>query len=195
MAPLLEVRPLALADVLELVPKSFGDGRGYFREVFNAARFAEETGRDIRFVQSNQSHSVEPKTLRGLHFQLPPYAQTKLVWAVRGAILDVAVDLRAGSPTYGRWCSLVLSAERGNQILIPAGFAHGLLTLEPDTVVQYMVDAYYAPSHDRGIRYDDPTLAIDWRLDGALPTLSPRDAQFPYLGTAEPAFAAGKEAA
>jgi dTDP-4-dehydrorhamnose 3,5-epimerase len=185
---LLAIRRLAIPDVLELVPKSFGDNRGHFREVYNAKRFAEETGLAIEFVQSNQSYSAEKATLRGLHFQAPPFAQAKLVWAVRGSALDVAVDIRLGSPTFGRWTSVLLSAEEGNQILVPAGFAHGFLTLEAETSVQYMVDNHYAPSHDRGIRWDDPTIAIAWPVAGGSPTLSPRDAAFPCFAEIETPF-------
>ena len=180
MTSLLEVRRLAIPEVRELVPRSFGDGRGFFREVYNRKRFASETGVSIEFVQSNQSYSAETGTLRGLHFQAPPFAQAKLVWVVRGAIFDVAVDIRAGSPTFGRWAAVELSAEKGNQILVPAGFAHGFLTLTPETSVQYMVDAHYAPVHEGGICWDDPDLAIAWPLDGT-PKLSERDAAWPGL--------------
>jgi dTDP-4-dehydrorhamnose 3,5-epimerase len=188
MSPLLEVLRLAIPDVIELVPKRFGDERGYFSEIYNKQRFAEETGETIDFIQTNQSLSADKATLRGLHFQAPPFAQTKLVWTVRGAVFDVAVDIRRGSPTYGKWASVLLSAERGNQILVPAGFAHGFLTLEPDTIVQYQVDNPYAPAHDRGIRWDDPGIAVSWPLAGAVPTLSKRDAVFPYLDEIETPF-------
>jgi len=188
MSALLEVKTLAIAGVLELVPKRFGDDRGYFCEVYNRQRFGEETGTAIGFVQTNQSLSDDKATLRGLHFQAPPFAQTKLVWVVRGAVFDVAVDIRLKSPTYGKWASALLSAEKGNQILVPAGFAHGFLTLEPDTIVQYQVDNPYAPAQDRGIRWDDPEIGIDWPLAGAVPTLSKRDAVFPRLGEIETPF-------
>ena len=191
MSPLLEVRRLAIAEVLELTPKRFGDRRGYFCELFNRKRFAEETGAALDFIQTNQSRSAATATLRGLHFQAPPFAQAKLVWAVHGAAFDVAIDIRLGSPTFGKWASVLLSADRGNQILVPAGFAHGFLTLEPDTIVQYMVDNPYAPTHDRGIRWDDPTLAIDWPLAGPAPTLSERDAGFPRLSDVETPFGFG----
>jgi dTDP-4-dehydrorhamnose 3,5-epimerase len=193
MTALLDLRPLAIPDVKELVPKSFGDGRGYFREVFNRKRFFEETGCPVDFVQNNLSSSAAKATLRGLHFQTPPFAQTKLVWAVRGSAFDVAVDIRKGSPTYGQWVAVMLSAEKGNQLLVPAGFAHGFLTLEAETSVQYMVDNYYAPANEGGIRWDDPFLAIEWPLDGAAPTLAARDAAFPLLAEVETPL--GKEAA
>lgn len=185
MSPLLEVRRLAIPEVAELVPKRFGDDRGYFCEIYNQQRFAEATGAAIGFVQTNQSLSADKATLRGLHFQAPPFAQTKLVWVVRGAAFDVAVDIRRGSPSYGKYASVMLSAETGNQILVPAGFAHGFLTLEPDTIVQYQVDNPYAPAHDRGIRWDDPVIAIPWPLAGKGPTLSKRDAVFPRLDEIE----------
>jgi dTDP-4-dehydrorhamnose 3,5-epimerase len=188
MSPLLEVRRLAVPEVMELVPKRFGDERGYFCEIFNQQRFAEATGAAIDFVQTNQSLSADKATLRGLHFQAPPFAQTKLVWVVRGAAFDVAVDIRRGSPTYGKWASVLLSTETGNQILVPAGFAHGFLTLEPDTIVQYQVDNPYAPAHDRGIRWDDPGIAVPWPLAGVAPTLSKRDAVFPRLDEIETPF-------
>jgi dTDP-4-dehydrorhamnose 3,5-epimerase len=193
MSVLLDVKPLAIPSVLELVPKRFGDARGYFSEVYNKQRFEEATGAAVNFVQTNQSLSADKGTLRGLHFQAPPFAQTKLVWVVRGAVLDVAVDIRLTSPTYGKWASVLLSAEKGNQILVPAGFAHGFLTLEPDTIVQYQVDKPYAPDHDRGIRWDDPDIAINWPLAGAVPTLSKKDAVFPRLSEIETPFALSGE--
>jgi dTDP-4-dehydrorhamnose 3,5-epimerase len=194
MSALLDVRPLAIADVLELVPKRFGDNRGYFCEVYNRQRFGEETGVDIGFIQTNQSLSAERGTLRGLHFQAPPFAQNKLVWAVKGAVFDVAVDIRRRSPTYGKWAAVILSAETGNQILVPAGFAHGFLTLEPDTIVQYQVDNPYAPAQEGGIRWDDPDIAIPWPLAGAAPMLAKRDAVFPRLNEIETPFGQSEKA-
>jgi dTDP-4-dehydrorhamnose 3,5-epimerase len=195
MSSLLEVRRLAVADVLELVPKRFGDNRGYFSEIYNQQRLAEESGTVIRFTQINQSLSAEKATLRGLHFQAPPFAQAKLVWVVSGAVFDVAVDIRAGSPTHGKWASVLLSAERGNQVLVPAGFAHGFLTLEPDTIVQYQVDNPYSPDHDRGIRWDDPEIAVAWPLSGAAPTLSKRDAVFPLFAEISTPFRSAGDSA
>jgi dTDP-4-dehydrorhamnose 3,5-epimerase len=183
----LEIRRLAIADVVELVPKRFGDDRGYFVELHNDTRMAD-AGFPIAFVQTNQSRSLARHTLRGLHFQAPPFAQAKLVWVVRGSAFDVAVDIRQGSPTYGKWASVVLSAEKGNQILMPAGFAHGFLTLEPETLVQYMVNSHYSVAHDRGIRWDDPELAIDWPLEGGAPTLSRRDTAFPFFAETRTPF-------
>lgn len=171
---MLEVRNLPIADVLELRPRRIGDERGFFSETFNQARFAA-AGIDTAWVQDNQSFSQAPLTLRGLHYQAPPFAQAKLVRVLRGRAFDVAVDIRAGSPTFGRWVSLELSAEAFNQILIPIGFAHGILTLEPDTEIFYKVSAPYSAAHDRTIRYDDPAFGVAWPLDGAKPLLSPKD--------------------
>ena len=175
----MELRPLVLDGVMEIVPRRFGDERGFFSETWSA-RSLSEHGLDIEFVQDNHSLSREPGVLRGLHFQLPPFAQAKLVRVTRGAILDVAVDIRTGSPTYGRWCSLEVSAEAWNQILVPIGFAHGFVTLEPDTEVLYKTSAPYAPEHERAIRYDDPAIGIAWPLE-ADPVLSERDRAWPAL--------------
>ena len=188
MSALLEARRLAIPDVIELMPKRFGDHRGYLSEVYNKQRFAAETGVVIDFMQVNQSLSAEKATLRGLHFQAPPFAQAKLIVAVTGAAFDVAVDMRRGSPTYGKWVSVTLSSEKGNQVLVPAGFAHGFLTLAPDTIMQYQVDNPYSPTHEGGIRWDDPALAINWPIGAVVPTLSKRDAAFPPLGEIETPF-------
>jgi len=188
VSALLEVRRLAIPDVIELLPKRFGDHRGYLSEVYNRQRFAAETGVAIDFMQINQSLSAEKATLRGLHFQAPPFAQAKLIVAVTGAAFDVAVDMRRGSPTYGKWFSVTLSSENGNQVLVPAGFAHGFLTLAPDTIMQYQVDNPYSPTHEGGIPWDDPALAINWPIGAVVPTLSKRDAAFPPLGEIETPF-------
>lgn len=161
-------------------PAKFGDHRGFFSETYNKAIFAAN-GLDLDFCQDNHSFSATKGTLRGLHFQLPPVAQDKLVRVTRGAIYDVAVDIRHGSPTFGQWVGRVISAEAWNQILVPAGFAHGFCTIEPNTEVQYKVTAPYAPEHERGIAWNDPELAIDWRLDGAEPTLSSKDTDYSTL--------------
>ncbi|MBO0661030.1 dTDP-4-dehydrorhamnose 3,5-epimerase [Jiella sp. MQZ9-1] len=177
---MLEVIPLAIPDVLEIKPRKFGDDRGFFSETYNAQRFAE-AGLSMPFVQDNQSFSAARLTLRGLHYQTPPFAQDKLVRVLKGAILDVAVDIRHGSPTFGAWVALHVSAKAFNQILVPKGFAHGFLTLEPDTEVFYKVSAPYSGEHDRGIRWDDPQIGIDWPLDGGTPVLSDKDAVAPTL--------------
>jgi dTDP-4-dehydrorhamnose 3,5-epimerase len=184
---MVEFRPLALPGVLEITPKRHGDHRGFFSEVWSASSF---DGQDLQvsFVQDNHSFSVEPGVLRGLHYQTPPFEQAKLVRVIRGSIFDVAVDIRHGSPTFGQWVGLTLSAEKWNQIYVPAGFAHGFLTLEANCEVLYKVSAPYAPQHDRAIRFDDPALAIKWPLADLEPILSEKDRGAPGLAEAEPAF-------
>ena len=161
-------------------PKKFADARGLFFETFNARTYAE-AGVACVFVQDNQSLSRKAGTIRGLHFQRPPAAQAKLVRVVRGAIFDVAVDLRRGSPSYGRWCSATLTGDGGEQIFVPTGFAHGFCTLEQDTEVAYKVDSFYAPSCDAGLRWDDPDLAIAWPVRPADATISEKDAVLPFF--------------
>lgn len=187
---MLEIRKLDLPDVLELKPRRFGDDRGFFAETYNRQRFHEH-GVATDWIQDNQSFSAEAFTLRGLHYQEPPFAQDKLVRVLRGRILDVAVDIRRGSPTFGKWVSLELSADSFNQILVPAGFAHGFLTLEPDTEVFYKVSAPYSAAHDRSIRFDDPDIAIAWPLGGATPVLSAKDKDAPRLSQVETPFVHG----
>lgn len=171
-----------------LHPKRYGDSRGWFTEVYSEKRFAE-LGITYRFVQDNHSLSVPVGTLRGLHFQTPPFAQAKLVRCVRGSIYDVAVDLRKGSPTYGSWVGAELSAENGDQLLIPVGFAHGFVTLEPDAEVTYKVSDVYAPDNDAGIAWDDPQIGVDWHLPaGVAPTLSEKDTRHPTLAQFDSPF-------
>jgi len=184
----LDIRRLAIPDLIEIVPARHGDHRGFFSEVWNGPALAAH-GIETRFVQDNHSFSVEAGVLRGLHYQEPPAAQAKLVRVTRGAIYDVCVDIRHGSPTFGRWVGLKLSAEAWNQLLVPEGFAHGFLTLEPNCEVLYKVSAPYSREHDRGIRWDDPALAIDWPLEGRTPILSGKDGGAPTLAEAAPAFA------
>ncbi|WP_159588046.1 dTDP-4-dehydrorhamnose 3,5-epimerase [Chelativorans xinjiangense] len=181
---MIEVRPLGLDGVLEIIPQKFGDERGYFSETYNRAKFSEQ-GVSIEFVQDNQSYSARKGVLRGLHYQLPPRAQDKLVRVLKGRIFDVAVDIRRDSPTFGRWVGLELSEERWNQILMPKGFAHGFVTLEEHTVVAYKVSDYYSPEHDRGIRYDDPQIGIDWPVKGLEVQLSKKDAGAPLFRDSE----------
>lgn len=170
-------------------PRRFGDNRGWFTEVYSEKRFGE-IGIDCHFVQDNHSLSVPAGTLRGLHFQTPPFAQAKLVRCIRGRIFDVAVDLRRNSPTYGKWAGAELSAENGDQLFIPAGFAHGFVTLDDNTEVTYKVSGLYAPDHDGGIRWNDPQIAIDWQLpDGMVPTLSGKDEKQPLLADFDSPFA------
>ncbi|MBB3998227.1 dTDP-4-dehydrorhamnose 3,5-epimerase [Aureimonas pseudogalii] len=177
---MLDIRALEIPDVLEITPRKFGDDRGFFSETFQRDRL-KAGGVAADWMQDNQSYSAEAFTLRGLHYQEPPFAQDKLVRVLRGAILDVAVDIRRGSPTYGQWVSLEVTADKFNQILVPAGFAHGFLTLVPDTEVFYKVSAPYSGAHDRSIRFDDPALGIDWPLGGRTPVLSAKDEAAPLL--------------
>lgn len=176
---MLEVQPLELKEVLLITPKRFGDHRGFFSETYNRKAFAD-AGIDLEFVQDNHSMSAEVGTIRGLHFQFPPRAQDKLVRVVRGSILDVVVDIRKSSPTFGKWVSAEITAARGEQILVPKGFAHGICTLEPNTEVLYKVTDYYSPEHDSGIRWDDPEIGIRWPVTGT-PVLSEKDAKSPLL--------------
>ncbi|MCF8506878.1 MAG: dTDP-4-dehydrorhamnose 3,5-epimerase [Caulobacter sp.] len=162
-------------------PRRFEDERGWFTESYNACRFAAETGHAPVFVQDNMSSSRTPGTIRGLHFQRKPAAQAKLVSVVRGAVLDVAVDLRRDSPTFGRHSAVELSADNGRQFFIPAGFAHGFCTLEPDTLVLYKVTAHYAPAEDAGLAWDDPELGIAWPVEPARAVLSEKDRRHPRL--------------
>ncbi len=178
------IRELSLNGVFEVTPKRFGDHRGFFSETWNAAEFAT-AGLDLPFVQDNHSLSVSAGVLRGLHYQLPPFAQDKLVRVTRGAILDVAVDIRRGSPAFGRWLALEVSAEKWNQILVPRGFAHGFVTLEDNTEVLYKVTAPWSQQHERSIRFDDPALAIDWRRPASEIVLSDKDRAAPLFADAE----------
>ncbi len=165
---------------LEITPDRFGDERGFFSETYNQAEM-KKIGIDLEFVQDNHSLSAETGTLRGLHFQTPPFAQAKLVRVVRGAIFDVAVDIRAGSPTFGKHVSVVISAEAWNQILVPEGFAHGFCTLEPNTEVVYKVNAPYSKDHDKGISWSDRALGIEWPLPNGKAIVSAKDKNLPQL--------------
>src|SRR5215204_2206355 len=163
---MIELEPTALADVKIVKPKRFGDARGFLSEVFNRRAFAQ-AGISLDFVQDNHSSSAKAGTVRGLHFQTAPFAQAKLVRVSRGRILDVAVDLRRSSPTFGQHVAVELSAANWLQLLVPVGFAHGFCTLEDETEVLYKVTAYYAAAHDRGIAWDDPALGIPWPVTAA----------------------------
>lgn len=175
---MLEVIPTAIPAVKIIVAKTFVDARGFFSEIHNRQRFAEH-GIDLDFVQENHSLSVKAGTIRGLHFQSPPKAQDKLVRVLRGRILDVAVDLRSGSPTYGQWVAEELSAENRRQLLVPIGFAHGFCTLVPDTEVLYKVTDYYSPEHDLGVLWNDPRIAIEWPISPQNAILSDKDRVLP----------------
>lgn len=166
--------------LLTITPKKYGDDRGFFSETFNDKSLAEE-GFKTKFVQDNQSLSVDTGVVRGLHFQSPPFAQDKLVRVLKGRILDVAVDIRKGSPTYGQHIAVELSAENWKQLLVPTGFAHGFCTLEPNTEVIYKVTNYYSPDHDHGLKWDDPDLAIEWPISNEEAILSEKDKGLPYF--------------
>lgn len=166
-------------------PAVFGDNRGFFMESYNSKIF-EDAGIVNSFVQDNHSLSVETGVLRGLHYQLTPKAQTKLVRVTAGAIYDVVLDIRKSSPTFGQWVGVILSAANKRQLLVPQGFAHGFCTIVPNTEVLYKVDEYYSPEHDRGIAWNDPALAIDWPT--TTPILSDKDTRHPLLKDAEMNF-------
>lgn len=172
-------------DVVLIEPQVHGDHRGFFMESYNQKQF-DQLGIHINFVQDNHSYSAEAGTLRGLHYQLEPMAQSKLIRVLSGAIYDVFVDIRKDSPTYGQWKGVILSADNKRQLLIPKGFAHGFCTLVPDTHILYKVDQYYSPNHDRGILWNDPALGIDWPVSD--PILSDKDRQHPVLADAENNF-------
>lgn len=165
---------------LHIVPTRHADTRGWFSETWNQKHF-EAAGVSAQFCQDNHSLSKSVGTLRGLHFQSPPFAQAKLVRCLRGRVFDVAVDLRRQSPTYKKWIGVELTAERGNQLFIPAGYAHGFLTLEPNSEIAYKVDQYYNPGADGGIAWNDPDIAISWPDLGGEPLLSDKDAALPAL--------------
>ncbi|MGL5979228.1 MAG: dTDP-4-dehydrorhamnose 3,5-epimerase [Erysipelotrichaceae bacterium] len=173
--------------LLVIEPKVFGDHRGWFMESYNQEAFNAATNTNLIFVQDNQSFSAKKGTLRGLHYQLNPAAQTKLIRCTRGRIFDVAVDIRKNSPTYGEWFGLELSEENKKQLLIPQGFAHGFMTLEENCEVQYKVDCLYNQACDRGIRWNDPTINVKWSLD-VEPVISAKDEVAPYFVDADNNF-------
>lgn len=177
--PLLAIEETKLPGVVILTPRRFGDDRGFFCESWNSRRMAA-AGLDYDFVQDNHSMSVAVGTLRGLHFQAPPSAQAKLVRCGRGALYDVAVDIRAGSPTYGQWVGVELSCENGRQLMIPRGFLHGFVTRAPMTEIIYKCDGFYDAQADGAVHWNDPAIGIDWGLEGD-PVLSEKDAKAPLL--------------
>ena len=176
----MEIVPTDLPDVKVITPKKFGDHRGFFSEVFRKDAFAA-AGIDCGFVQDNHSLSASAGVVRGLHWQVGKTAQHKLVRVLRGAILDVAVDIRRRAPTFGKHVAVELSADNWRQMFVPIGFAHGFVTLAPDTEVVYKVSTYYAPADERGVRWNDPALGINWGLREAEATLSDRDRQHPLF--------------
>ena len=184
----MEINRTALDDVVEIIPTVHGDHRGWFSESYNAAAFAE-AGLPTEWAQDNESLSAAPWTIRGLHFQTAPSAQAKLLRVLQGSAFDVAVDLRRGSATFGQHASVTLTSATRNQILIPEGFGHGFCTLEPNTIVSYKVSSGYAPDCDRGVRWDDPAIGIEWPLPaGADPVISDRDRDSPLLADAPDLF-------
>ncbi|MBK6547991.1 MAG: dTDP-4-dehydrorhamnose 3,5-epimerase [Arcobacter sp.] len=180
----------AIPDVVIIEPKVHGDSRGYFVETFRQDKLEEFLGYQINFCQDNESKSSKG-VLRGLHYQLPPHAQTKLVRVIHGRVLDVAVDIRKNSPTFGKYVAVELSAENKKQMLIPRGFAHGFVVLEDDTVFAYKVDNYYSPQCDRGIAFDDENLNIDWILNHNELNLSAKDTKQPKLNETNDLFEFG----
>ncbi len=183
----MELIDLAIDGVKLIKPRRIPDSRGYFVEIWNRRAFGE-AGIDVDFMQDNVSFSKKRGTVRGLHFQKPPMTQSKLVRVLRGSVLDVAVDIRRASPTFGRHVGATLTAAGGDQLYIPSGFAHGFCTLEADTEVAYKISGLYSPEHDTGIAWDDPDLGIDWPLEGLAPTLSDRDRKLPRLAEAGSPF-------
>lgn len=184
----MEIRPLSLDGVFEIIPRRFGDNRGFFSETYNAEAFRKVPGGSEAFVQDNHSLSAVTGTLRGLHFQLPPRAQAKLVRVVRGSIYDVVVDIRRGSPSFGRWVGLHVSAEKWNQIFVPKGFAHGFLTLEPNTEVIYKVTDFYSAEHERSVRFDDPAIGVKWPAVTSSFVVSDKDRDAPMLAGTDTGF-------
>ena len=179
--------PQSIPDVILIEPTVHGDDRGYFVETFRQDLFEEALGYQVNFVQDNESKSTKG-VLRGLHYQLPPYAQAKLVMVIEGSVLDVAVDIRKSSPTFGQHVAVELTAENKHQLFVPHGFAHGFVVLSDSAIFAYKVDNYYAPEHDRGIAFDDTKLKIDWQIPLELLKLSDKDKAHPSLSTASDLF-------
>lgn len=179
-----------MADIVEIVPKRWEDDRGYFAEIFREDLFVENCG-PVRFVQDNESLSMVAGTVRGLHFQTPAFEQGKLVRCTAGRLFDVMVDIRSGSPSFGQWLGLELSAATGNQVWIPAGFAHGFCAIEPGTVISYKVTNFYSRDHDAGLAWDDPDIGIVWPDIANADTLSAKDKVQPKLATLPPLFGTG----
>lgn len=180
----MKITPLKIPGSVTVALEARGDERGYFMRTYDEAIFAAH-GLPTRWVQMNESLSVNVGTIRGLHFQRPPHTEAKLVRCTRGALLDVFVDLREGSPTFGQWDAVELSPERRNAVLVPRGCAHGFCSLKPDSVVNYMVDNFYTPAAEQGVRWNDPALAIRWPLAGE-PTISAKDAAWPLFKDVAP---------
>jgi dTDP-4-dehydrorhamnose 3,5-epimerase len=184
----MEIHPFDIAGPVEIVPRRIGDERGYFAEIFRQTVFAEAVLQG-EFVQENESLSARPGTIRGLHFQTVPFVQGKLVRCTAGAIFDVAVDLRHDSSTFGRWIAVTLTPERGNQLWVPPGFAHGFCTLRPESVVNYKVTAYYSAENDKGVAWNDPTIGVKWPEAADPATLSGKDQNLPAIADLPADFA------
>lgn len=180
----MNIKETSLPGVLELTPKRFSDHRGFFSEIYSRRRL-QEYGIELDFVQENHSHSIDAGVLRGLHFQREPHAQAKLLCVTRGSLFDVVVDIRKGSPTFGKWVGLEISAEKGNQLLVPKGFAHGFVTLQANTDIFYKVTEFYSSEADRSIRYDDPEIGIDWPLGQGALIISDKDKSAPSLANVD----------
>jgi dTDP-4-dehydrorhamnose 3,5-epimerase len=178
----LAVERFDIDGLLLVRPQKFSDSRGHFISTYDLRQY-RDAGIDCTFVKDNQSLSRRKGTIRGLHFQVPPAAQVKLVRVSRGSIFDVAVDLRKGSPTYGQWRAITLGAEDGAQFFLPVGFAHGFCTLEPDSEVAYKTDAFYAPECDTGLRWDDPDIGVKWPISAGEAVISNKDASLPAFKT------------
>lgn len=175
----MQLEAFSISGLKKITPARFGDTRGYFSEVFKREWFRENVA-NVEFVQDNESMSAQAGTVRGLHFQAEPFAQGKLVRCIRGRLLDVAVDIRTGSPTFGQWAAVELSPDNGEQLWVPAGFAHGFMTLAADTVISYKVTAPYSAAHDRGVKWDDPAIGINWPKIGDS-VMSDKDTKQPLL--------------
>ena len=186
----MEIRSFDIAGPLEIVPRKIEDDRGYFAEISRNDLFFQHAP-EVQFVQDNQSLSIRAGTIRGIHFQTPPAAQGKLVRCLAGRLFDVAVDLRADSPTYGRSISVILTPEDCNQLWVPVGFGHAFCTLEPNSVISYRVTRYYSPEHDKGVAWDDPDICIDWPEIADPDTLSAKDRAQPRLAQLPPYFSMG----
>ena len=183
----MQFRRFSIDGPVELVPRKIEDERGYFSETFRLREFSKYAG-GVEFVQDNQSLSVRAGTVRGMHFQSRPFAQGKLVRCLAGRLVDVVVDLRVGSSTYGRWISTTLSPECNNQLWVPVGFGHGFCTLETNTIISYRVTSYYSADHDKGVAWDDPEIGIEWPQIADPDTLSAKDRRQPSLAELPPYF-------
>jgi dTDP-4-dehydrorhamnose 3,5-epimerase len=187
----MKFEPQKIPEVILIIPKLHGDSRGYFTETFRQDQFEQATGFCVNFIQDNESCSSKG-VLRGLHYQLPPYAQSKLVRVIDGCVLDVAIDIRTGSPTFGQHVTAELSGENKHQFWIPRGFAHGFVVLSEKATFSYKVDNYYAPGYDSGIAFNDPALKIDWKLPQQVLSLSEKDHNQPTLEQSDSAFVYGE---